>query len=173
VKWPNDIYAGEEKIGGILVESRIEGQKAIVNVGIGVNVANPHPTVCLNSLMPAVGQPNSSAVDKKGKSPGSSAAFRVETVIAKTLTKLEELLDNVEKEPIERLLDLYQQNWIHSSEDEVSVEMTEGVFSTCQILGVDEYGFLRAVQVDTGNVFSVRPDGNSFDITNKLIAIKQ
>jgi len=149
------------------VESKIEGQKAIVNIGIGINVSNNHPTVCLSSLMCHT---VTSALenDKKGKSP-----IRVETVIAKTLTKFEELLEKIEKEPVERILELYQQNWIHSSDDEINVEITDGMFTACRILGVDEYGFLRAVQLDSGNVFSVQPDGNSFDITNKLVAIKR
>ena len=39
IKWPNDIYINEKKVGGILVESRYNAQKAqIFVVGIGLNV---------------------------------------------------------------------------------------------------------------------------------------
>ena len=39
IKWPNDIYINEKKVGGILVESRCNSQKAqIFVVGIGLNV---------------------------------------------------------------------------------------------------------------------------------------
>lgn len=40
VKWPNDIYAGERKICGILIENSILGEaisKSVVGIGINVN----------------------------------------------------------------------------------------------------------------------------------------
>lgn len=40
IKWPNDIYAGNNKLGGILIENIIRGQKlkyAIIGIGINVN----------------------------------------------------------------------------------------------------------------------------------------
>jgi biotin--protein ligase len=34
VKWPNDIYAnGERKIGGLIVNSTIEADQAVCNIG--------------------------------------------------------------------------------------------------------------------------------------------
>lgn len=39
VKWPNDIYAGDRKIAGILIENTIAGRSIIASIaGIGVNV---------------------------------------------------------------------------------------------------------------------------------------
>ncbi len=39
IKWPNDIYVGENKIGGILIENKIMGSKLDTSlVGIGINV---------------------------------------------------------------------------------------------------------------------------------------
>lgn len=39
VKWPNDVYARGKKVGGILVESQIQGSElAALVVGIGLNV---------------------------------------------------------------------------------------------------------------------------------------
>lgn len=40
IKWPNDLYAGEKKIGGILIETAVMGpwiDHAILGVGINVN----------------------------------------------------------------------------------------------------------------------------------------
>ena len=37
LKWPNDLLAGEAKLGGILVETRIQGDHAWVAAGIGIN----------------------------------------------------------------------------------------------------------------------------------------
>jgi BirA family biotin operon repressor/biotin-[acetyl-CoA-carboxylase] ligase len=52
VKWPNDIYVGEKKIAGILVENVIKGseiQSSIVGMGININQIDfsenlPNPT---------------------------------------------------------------------------------------------------------------------------------
>lgn len=39
IKWPNDIYVGEKKIAGILIENSIKGQNLFSSVvGIGLNV---------------------------------------------------------------------------------------------------------------------------------------
>jgi BirA family biotin operon repressor/biotin-[acetyl-CoA-carboxylase] ligase len=39
IKWPNDIYAGDDKIAGILIENSIMGEKLVSSVaGIGLNV---------------------------------------------------------------------------------------------------------------------------------------
>lgn len=38
VKWPNDIYAGGRKIAGILIEARIQEERAYLAIGVGVNV---------------------------------------------------------------------------------------------------------------------------------------
>ncbi len=40
IKWPNDIYAGDRKIGGILIENSIDGQyisQSIAGIGININ----------------------------------------------------------------------------------------------------------------------------------------
>jgi BirA family biotin operon repressor/biotin-[acetyl-CoA-carboxylase] ligase len=40
IKWPNDVWAGERKIAGVLAETLIEnGRLAAVVIGVGVNVA--------------------------------------------------------------------------------------------------------------------------------------
>ena len=52
IKWPNDIYVGDKKICGILIESRIEEKRvveAIVGIGLNVNQTQwingaPNPT---------------------------------------------------------------------------------------------------------------------------------
>ncbi|MFB3738297.1 MAG: biotin--[acetyl-CoA-carboxylase] ligase, partial [Candidatus Velamenicoccus archaeovorus] len=39
-KWPNDLLRGEEKVGGILAESELEGGRiALVLLGVGVNLS--------------------------------------------------------------------------------------------------------------------------------------
>lgn len=38
IKWPNDIYIGDKKISGMLIENKWQGKKCTSIVGIGLNV---------------------------------------------------------------------------------------------------------------------------------------
>jgi biotin-[acetyl-CoA-carboxylase] ligase BirA-like protein len=38
LKWPNDLMLGENKIGGILIESKSQGDFAEISIGVGVNL---------------------------------------------------------------------------------------------------------------------------------------
>lgn len=43
IKWPNDIYVKQKKIGGVLIENIIQGQKikhAIIGIGLNINQVN-------------------------------------------------------------------------------------------------------------------------------------
>ncbi len=44
VKWPNDLVVGGRKLGGILVDTRVQGERVqAAVVGLGLNVDNPVP----------------------------------------------------------------------------------------------------------------------------------
>jgi len=43
LKWPNDLLAGEAKLGGLLVETRAAGAGSLVAVGVGVNLRSAPP----------------------------------------------------------------------------------------------------------------------------------
>ena len=38
IKWPNDIYYKDKKIGGILIETKFQKNKLFLNIGLGINV---------------------------------------------------------------------------------------------------------------------------------------
>lgn len=42
IKWPNDILAGGRKIAGILIEARVQDERAYLLIGTGVNVEPVH-----------------------------------------------------------------------------------------------------------------------------------
>lgn len=148
-------------MGGILVESVMEEKRFTVNVGVGLNVSNSYPTTSINASVKKLG------VDGK-------ILFTTESVVARTLTELERFLDFVaDGKELDKILSLYAENWVHNSDEEVSVEVSEGNYATCQIRSLDEFGFLRVSEVGSGNTFSVQPDGNSFDIANRLISMKE
>lgn len=189
MKWPNDIYINDTKVGGILVESQMQERKIIVNIGIGINVTNAYPTVSLNSVLQETGSATapkqssstasaySSSMSSKG-SKKDKPALSIEKVIAVVLSEFETLLEMVENDSLDKIINSYTDNWIHGSieddseDNHVRVEVSGGNFADCKIIGIDQFGFLRVKEISSGHVFSVRPDGNSFDIANKLIAIK-
>jgi BirA family biotin operon repressor/biotin-[acetyl-CoA-carboxylase] ligase len=39
IKWPNDIYFGDKKLSGILLENQLHGDRQSVVIGVGVNYA--------------------------------------------------------------------------------------------------------------------------------------
>src|SRR5690606_37702820 len=48
IEWPNDIYIGDRKIGGILIENVLKGKTwkfAVVGIGINVNQTEFPPTI--------------------------------------------------------------------------------------------------------------------------------
>ena len=54
LKWPNDVYVRRTdegdliKMGGVLTASSFCGGTAVCNIGVGFNLNNASPTVCLN-----------------------------------------------------------------------------------------------------------------------------
>ncbi len=56
LKWPNDIYCGNNKMGGILIENSIMGSKidtSVIGIGINVNQTTFSPTLP-NPVSPAL-----------------------------------------------------------------------------------------------------------------------
>ena len=48
IKWPNDIYVGNKKIAGILIENILKGKtwkSAVVGIGININQTTFHPDI--------------------------------------------------------------------------------------------------------------------------------
>ena len=43
VKWPNDVWVGDRKLAGILIEARAIGPAVRTVIGVGLNVANEPP----------------------------------------------------------------------------------------------------------------------------------
>jgi BirA family transcriptional regulator, biotin operon repressor / biotin---[acetyl-CoA-carboxylase] ligase len=39
LKWPNDLYVGRRKVGGVIAESRTQGSDTWLALGVGINVA--------------------------------------------------------------------------------------------------------------------------------------
>ena len=51
IKWPNDVYSKNLKIGGILCHSTYRSKEFQVVIGVGLNLDNSEPTTCVNDLL--------------------------------------------------------------------------------------------------------------------------
>lgn len=110
LKWPNDIYGeklngqtGEKKwvkLGGVLVQSSVQGDSFTLVVGCGLNVDNSLPTTSINAL---IHQANPSL-----------PALGKEVILARALTIFEEYYGQFLRESsILPLLPRYYQLWLH------------------------------------------------------------
>lgn len=155
IKWPNDLYVnGNVKLGGIIVTSSIlstfDTQMAVCNIGVGMNLDNAEPTTCLNTLFSS-----------------SSSHLSYEQYFALVFNHLEQLMEG----DFEEIYDLYYKHWLHTNVN-VTIVSEKGKAQQAKIIGIDDFGFL-SVRSEEGFIFSVRPDGNTFDMLNGLIAPKQ
>lgn len=57
------------------------------------------------------------------------------------------------------------------SQAEIKIAKNGDYGQTAIIIGVDDFGFLK-VRGENGDIFTVQPDGNTFDMLSGLIAPK-
>ncbi|XP_070323069.1 biotin--protein ligase isoform X3 [Odocoileus virginianus] len=160
VKWPNDIYYSDlMKLGGVLVNSTLMRETFYILIGCGFNVTNSNPTVCINDL-----------ITEYNKEHGAELQpLRADYLIARTATVLEKLIDTFQDQGPNGILPLYYKYWVHSAQ-QVRLGSAEG--PKVWIVGLDDSGFLLVHQ-ENGDVVTVHPDGNSFDMLRNLIVPKQ
>jgi len=151
IKWPNDVYCGRLKIGGVLCESslRASGEFSLV-FGLGLNVNNSAPTTCVRD---AVAQ---AAADSELK-------VSREEVMALVLSHMEDLLGVLEAEGFGGTLrDLYLERWIHSGQ-QVELDLGQGDGTVPAVIsGIDAQGYLTA-EVDGEGTVTLNPDMTRLD----------
>ncbi len=132
IKWPNDIYWGDNKAGGILIENQFKG-KALewTIIGIGINV-------------------NQIVFDEAIANPTSLKAITGKTYepveLAKSLhLALMDVLGNERLESLQNKLAYYNQ-YLYKKNEQVSLKKGNAVFKT-NILAVNEYGQLLTKDV--------------------------
>lgn len=153
IKWPNDIYwSNQHKLVGILTTSKIEGNRVQFHIGCGVNLSNQFPSRSLNSL-----------IQQHSTKPNSSIQLTREQIVASSLSQMEALLDWFEHVDIEAVKKLYYQHWCLSGR---AIRLKDG--TQAEILGVDDQGYLKVRMESTGQVQSLQPDGNRFDMIRNL-----
>ncbi len=147
IKWPNDIYVGNQKIAGILIENQIQGQQMSASVvGIGLNVNQKvFQAPLATSLCNIVGK-----------------TFELNTVFERVLLSIEEYYELWKVQGNRTIKSRYlnslyrYQEW-HSYRDLRFTDSSQDhpVF-TGQILGIDHIGRLAIQTNDTISYFAMK-----------------
>ncbi|CAG7821870.1 unnamed protein product [Allacma fusca] len=89
---------------------------------------------------------------------------------------MEALLEKIESGGLDEIINTYTENWLKAGQENadgvVRVEVSKENYAECRVEGIDESGFLRVVDINSGKELFVHPDDNSFNIAKRLIAIK-
>ncbi|RUA28973.1 MAG: biotin--[acetyl-CoA-carboxylase] ligase [Bacteroidetes bacterium] len=128
IKWPNDIYVGRKKIAGVLIENAIQGDTFDwVVIGIGVNVNQQHFT---------------------SDAPNPISLIQ----ILEEETEINEVLALFETQFANRYAQLQSGDWDGLKQDYLNSLYQYKEWKNYhannqnfrgQIIGIDEYGFLR------------------------------
>ena len=85
LKWPNDLWLGQRKLGGILVETASWGDQRYVVIGVGLNVTPPEQDFSAASSSPAGDAqtlPPMAPTSLQALWPGVDAAWALQAVAA-------------------------------------------------------------------------------------------
>ena len=154
IKWPNDLYVGDKKIGGILCQSVMNSKKIYnVTIGVGVNLYNSAPTTCLQNLLSEI---------------ISNERIAKNDLLACFLNTLESHLLHLESNGFAPFLSSYLEKWMHTNQPVFLQDEQKNVVIT----GLTESGFLKAINMDSSQVFELHPDGNSLNFLTGLVSKK-
>tara|TARA_R110002050_G_scaffold72606_4_gene156350 strand:+ start:15900 stop:16661 length:762 start_codon:yes stop_codon:yes gene_type:complete len=125
LKWPNDFFLHDKKLGGMLIENRLQGrflESSVIGVGININQIefNIENAVSLKSL--------------------TGQGFDLNQVLFSVLEKVEQQYLNLKKESYKSIKDQYQQ--LMYLKDEWAT-YDDGETFKGKIIGVGNYGHLE------------------------------
>lgn len=130
VKWPNDVYIGDSKVAGILIENNIRGNQVLSSlIGIGINVNQqefPVFTVKATSLYVATGNLS----DKS-------------EVYESLSNNLEKYYLKLKKGEFKKLKNKYEEKLF--KKDEFHNYESDGKIFSGKITGVDDEGLLNII----------------------------
>eukprot|EP00884_Botryococcus_braunii_P002285 jgi/Botrbrau1/12057/Bobra.0295s0012.1 len=166
IKWPNDIYCDNLKLGGILCQTTYRDHRFHLVSGVGLNVDNRQPTTCVNGLF--------EAKQRAAGLPEPYTAISKEDLLAAILERLEPMLTTLETDGFKPLQEAYLASWLHSNQ---RVFIESGHDDTFQqepvtIVGLSQNGYLEALD-SKGHIIELHPDGNSLDFFRGLLKSKR
>ncbi|KAL4422552.1 hypothetical protein ABPG75_008749 [Micractinium tetrahymenae] len=175
IKWPNDVYAGQLKLGGILCHSSYRERKFYVIMGVGLNLANQQPTTCVDALIEQAAAAAAAAARGGQQQQGQQAQQRSiapvsrEDLLAEIMKRLEPMLERLAAEGFAPFEEDYCRHWLHSGQQ---VQLEEGGQRVpVTIRGLSSNGYLLATDA-AGERYELHPDGNSLNFFNGLVRKK-
>ncbi|KAL7686550.1 putative ribosomal protein L1 [Plasmopara halstedii] len=158
IKWPNDIYANQVKIGGILCQSEYCNGKFSVTTGIGINISNRSPTTCLQDILGIEEHP---------------CTLTKEHFLAAFCNVYEPMEKLFLEQGFEPFMEEYLARWLHTDQvvQVASSDDAGGRKVPAVIKGLTSTGCLLA-KGDDGSSLELYPDGNSFDFLTGLLKRK-
>ena len=156
VKWPNDLYSGGQKIGGVLCASTYADGAFDVVVGVGINLDNPAPTTCVNHIIEAARRDRGVDADAVPFAPVTR-----EALAARFATRFEALARVVaETRGFEAIEAAYLNMWMHTGQEVTLIgegeEGGEGREVRLRIEGLTRDGYLLAKDGGGGGSSSTR-----------------
>jgi len=128
VKWPNDIYVGDKKIAGILIENTIKGRGLDSSiVGIGLN---------LNQEIFTSGAPNPVSLKQL-----TGKTYDIKEVLHELLLIFQSSITDIENGDLEKIDRAYFEKLYRG--EEWHLYRKEGVEFEARISGIGEFGQLQ------------------------------
>lgn len=157
IKWPNDIYYDDKKIGGVMCSSTYVKGVYYTTIGVGFNLSNKEPSVCLSDV---VGRKIAEQISR-------------EALLAEFVGNFACLKELFSEEGFPCLRQRYLTHWMHSNQQVNIVESVAGSIKNVPMIikGVTDSGLLLAVNPE-GHEYELSPDGNSLDFFTGLIRRK-
>lgn len=156
IKWPNDLYLSNKKISGALITCSWNGEAFDIIIGIGINIDNQAPTYSINQYLRSMGKDE----------------LKQEKLLADLFTRIHDMINefiesdyNFSKVFSQR----YYNCWLHNGQQ---VALAEYKNMRGTITGINNEGFL-SVRGENNVIYSLQPDGNSFDMMKGLILRKR
>jgi len=123
IKWPNDILAAGRKISGILIEARMQEDRAFLLIGTGVNVEPVSDDT----------RPNATSISEMTSREFGGISGAVEAFIEHLDERLAQPLDR------DRVLEQWRERSLHQKGDRISCVLGDRTVSGTWN-GIDEHG---------------------------------
>ncbi|MFO7947795.1 MAG: biotin--[acetyl-CoA-carboxylase] ligase [Armatimonadota bacterium] len=138
-KWPNDIMAGDRKVGGVLAEANLEAPYVVL--GVGINLLGQAASLPEDLIQPAT-----TVQDATG------AALQREDVLSGLLQQIEKYYGPGGKLAGDKLLEVYRSLEITRGQQVIVDRAGERISGRVQ--GVDDHGYLLVEVGDRIMIFS-------------------
>ena len=150
VKWPNDIYVDDRKIGGILIQNSISGksiQNAIIGIGLNVNESSfPEHIPNATSMAIEAGHTRNPDHDLAGPT------FELDIVMKKLIEFLNDWHERAKNLPLEMLKKQYVNHLYKYGEVCMFHNKEIDTTTSARIMGVDDSGRLLLEFADVGRI---------------------